>query len=289
MNKLVVNFHDIKRLNLQLNSDWTIKYHGLFEIQPDLNVTIINSPSSPQSNLWDLFFTQDLLQVENSTYLIDIGWIPDSDPLGNFVLTLLHDPTGKKEYNWEFPTLCIHIKRQEMLMRCLELLSLEYSSNQDALPACGKDNHQNKEITHTHCDTELLINSSDHRITYDSDRMLFKKKPFTGTLAFDYDNDRVHCKELYKNGLANGTCKTWHKNGLTKEISNYLNGVKHGNHLEYWEDGTLMTNSQYEWGIKLFEQNFDEAGSVWSEYKIDFNNKTLRRVRDVEGWQQIGL
>lgn len=58
---------------------------------------------------------EDLLQVDFAgKYLLDLGWYPESDPDGEFVILLLQDN------NWSMPIFCARCTTPSMLKTCIQ-------------------------------------------------------------------------------------------------------------------------------------------------------------------------
>lgn len=70
-----------------------------------------NKPFNDQ--IWS--FKQDLLQIEfRDCYLIDVGWYPDFDAKGRFIVYII------KDYEWEKPVLRQEVKTFAGLKKCLQ-------------------------------------------------------------------------------------------------------------------------------------------------------------------------
>ena len=95
MRKLSFGFVD-----LNLGESWKLTYNKLSSLDPEEN-----DLSEMELEYYVLgLLTEDLLQIENSkrALLIDVGWYPDSEPTGNFVLLLLNI-FREGGANWEAP------------------------------------------------------------------------------------------------------------------------------------------------------------------------------------------
>lgn len=57
---------------------------------------------------------EDLLQVEYGSYLLDVGWLPDGNPKGRFVVRLIHN------YDWESPVQKVEAKNLTILKERLQ-------------------------------------------------------------------------------------------------------------------------------------------------------------------------
>lgn len=77
-------------VKFDLPSAWAITYHALYALDPD-DPKSLDAIRTPGFSLWESYFHQDLLQVEDveRRLLIDVGWVHDSDPDGTFLIRLL--------------------------------------------------------------------------------------------------------------------------------------------------------------------------------------------------------
>ena len=86
-------------MNIKTGKNWIIKFNSLSELDPENN-----DLSKEELEHAILGFTQDLVLIENEleSNLIDIGWYPDIDINGEFILSKL--TKGKDhEYDWQNP------------------------------------------------------------------------------------------------------------------------------------------------------------------------------------------
>lgn len=73
---------DIKSFNLQplcIHSGWTIKYNTFSDYDPQ---------KDDKEYTYEL--CEDLLQIENKNLLIDLGWYPEFDINGSYILRLIN-------------------------------------------------------------------------------------------------------------------------------------------------------------------------------------------------------
>lgn len=128
MTQLIYNYSDVKRQVLDIHSCWRITYHGLFDIEANPYIKLIGNPY-PELSHWDLYFTQDLLQLENHRYLIDVGWSREGEPWGNYKVTVLDGVGG--EMDWSSPVIVLCTRSKSDLLKCLKILSFVYADEQN--------------------------------------------------------------------------------------------------------------------------------------------------------------
>ena len=107
-------------------------------------------------------------------------------------------------------------------------------------------------------------------------------EPFTG-IAFSVTKDGFERSQLeYRNGLRWGASKEWYGPDLPKVDATYYKGVLHGRAREWHRNGQLAEDGEYEYGIVLWEKQWDEEGNVTKDYRLtetDRDFETLQRYR----------
>jgi hypothetical protein len=78
------NLNDIPIVALSLPDGWELKRNELLELDP------FEVPDDPEGTIWQLGFLEDLVWAINRdrSLFLDVGWFPDSDPSGAYLLTL---------------------------------------------------------------------------------------------------------------------------------------------------------------------------------------------------------
>ena len=76
--------------------------------------------------------------------------------------------------------------------------------------------------------------------------LLFKEKPYTGTLVAYYKNTTLlRYQKSYKKGLLHGVAKEWYNNGVLKSERTYKHGRKTGIHKGWWSNQNNKYQFQY--------------------------------------------
>lgn len=112
---------------IQTTSDWKIVHHRLFQLDPDeANQVHVGIEGF---TVWDLFFLQDLVLIENVArhLLLDVGWYPHADPEGAFRLLVVREAEGSSDtdvsYDWMDPIVDIETRSiDELLARLHEAI-----------------------------------------------------------------------------------------------------------------------------------------------------------------------
>jgi len=70
----------------------------------------------------------------------------------------------------------------------------------------------------------------------------------------------------YRNGIADGICKLWYKNGQLHQESNYSEGILNGIYRSWWDNGQPKEETEFVHGVKKSSKYFDLNGELVSEY-----------------------
>jgi hypothetical protein len=115
-----IKMDDLQLQALQVPNGWRVQWNQFFDIEPGAAVEI---EGLPENDPWELF-PQDLLQLkyDNGNLIIDLGWLPEADPDGQYILTLVEDE------NWTQPTSVYESKTKEEIVKHINLLMKKISS-----------------------------------------------------------------------------------------------------------------------------------------------------------------
>ncbi|MDA7025225.1 hypothetical protein PJ311_01220 [Bacillus sp. CLL-7-23] len=86
-------------LRLRIPEGWTVLYHRLTDTNP-LEIDL-------DGEVWKSEFKQELMQMQHNDLILDVKWIPASNPSGHYAVKLIC------KGNWEMPDedfSCIHPK-----------------------------------------------------------------------------------------------------------------------------------------------------------------------------------
>ncbi len=118
---------------------------------------------------------------------------------------------------------------------------------------------------------------------HDDDRLYYHDdKLFTG-VAFTQNKDgTLKCEVTYQNGLPWGPTKEWYPSGQPLVDSTLVMGALHGRAREWHANGQIAEDGEYEYGLTLWEKNWDENGQIVHDYQMketDPDYQTLQRYR----------
>jgi len=128
----------------------------------------------------------------------------------------------------------------------------------------------------------------DSELDYDSDLVCtLDGKAFTG-IAYEESPVLGRSEVSYREGVQEGLARDWYPSGVLKGQSAYVQGVLHGISREFDEDGHLMIEVRYEYGIRVMARRFGSDGSVVATEELDPNDEAARqldRLRVTHGWE----
>lgn len=78
---------DILLQQISVPADWQVVYHQFYDIHPDHPVSVANCPNGDMSELFKS--TLWVARHEASGLMIDVGWAPEADLSGEFVVRLV--------------------------------------------------------------------------------------------------------------------------------------------------------------------------------------------------------
>ena len=105
----------------------------------------------------------------------------------------------------------------------------------------------------------------------------YKNTHFDGLLIAKYDDASYKLKLQYKSGRKNGYEKQWYPNGQLSQSRSYFKGIKVGNHLGWWEDGS-----------QKFNYHFNKKGEYNGSRKEWYKNGQLVRDFKYSNGKEIG-
>ena len=111
----------------------------------------------------------------------------------------------------------------------------------------------------------------------------YEGKPFTGIAYETWANGGLRSEAEFVDGLKSGLSKDWFQNGQIKSEMNLRQGDGHGLSQTWYENGQLKSQTICEYGIKLSEKVWDNAGLLTRNFQLkedDFYYSILKRRRE---------
>jgi antitoxin component YwqK of YwqJK toxin-antitoxin module len=88
------------------------------------------------------------------------------------------------------------------------------------------------------------------------------------------------------NGLQEGPARDWYASGRLRSETMFHKGVGHGHDRRYREDGSVESESSYEFGVHTRSVVFDESGHGRETFVLaegSLNHRLLQRLRAQHG------
>lgn len=83
----------------------------------------------------------------------------------------------------------------------------------------------------------------------------------------------------YVDGLQEGPTRDWYPSGQLKSEWMYRANARHGHSREYREDGTLVSEAIYEYGVRVRSRTFAEDGSVVDRFDLSEESPTFKLLQ----------
>ncbi len=133
----------------------------------------------------------------------------------------------------------------------------------------------------------LAVNIEDLEYADIGDILLYNEIPFTGLGYSLYSDGKLRELIPYKNGFVDGICREWYPNGRIKKECELKRGKSNGRKIYWNENGTIKSIANFELGIELDYQEWDEQGKLIKSRKLDTSNSNskyelLLNLRDIE-------
>lgn len=135
-----IRLQELRYQPLGLPAGWTVAYNSFYELDPDSGVQV---EGLPNGSAWGLF-SQDMLQLKSQHYdiLVDLGWCPDEDPNGSFVLRAIRGT------DWDKPLVEFESRSRLAVVQRLESILLDVSAGKYPQPprphAAGEARSRNR-------------------------------------------------------------------------------------------------------------------------------------------------
>ncbi len=133
---------------------------------------------------------------------------------------------------------------------------------------------------------ELVIDGTDAELELVNGVLFYRNLPFNGLLVSGHDDTSFKMKLQYIDGRKDGYEKQWYANGVLSQSRWYSKGLKIGNHLGWWEDGTQKFDYWY-------NEKGEHDGSRREWYKngqliLDFNYLNGKETGRQRTWTETG-
>jgi antitoxin component YwqK of YwqJK toxin-antitoxin module len=128
-----------------------------------------------------------------------------------------------------------------------------------------------------------MIKVPHQELEYPGDGLYYLDgQPFTG-VAFRLARDGFERSQIeYREGLRWGAVHEWYAPGQPKVEASYYKGALHGRAREWHRNGNPAEDGAYEYGITLWEKNWEEDGTLTKDYRLEPSHPdflTLERYR----------
>ena len=123
----------------------------------------------------------------------------------------------------------------------------------------------------------------DDELDYDDELIYtFRGGRFTG-IGYEDVPGRGVSEVSYQDGLQDGPARDWYPSGVLKGESIYRRNLLHGHVREFRENGTLILDKEYEYGILVRGVEYNDSGDMISSSSLTEdspNYSRLQRLRE---------
>jgi antitoxin component YwqK of YwqJK toxin-antitoxin module len=127
----------------------------------------------------------------------------------------------------------------------------------------------------------------DSELDFDDDLIYrWRGELFTG-VGFEESPDGALSEASYEYGVQQGPARDWYPSGDLKGESHFHDNVQHGVTREYSQEGSLLMESFYEYGILVEKRERGSSGEMSTTYVLapdEETYRTLERYRRERGW-----
>lgn len=112
--------------------------------------------------------------------------------------------------------------------------------------------------------------------------------PFTGVAYELYDDGQIMSETAMTGGVEDGLQVEYYENGQIKSKLTKHNDWIHGYVTEWYEDGKIKMKSLIEYGIVVWQQQFDEGGQMDYVFEMDTSSEQyekLKAFREKKNWK----
>lgn len=123
----------------------------------------------------------------------------------------------------------------------------------------------------------------DGQLDYDEELIYWLRgEKFTG-IGYEEIPGRGVSEISYRDGLQDGPARDWYPSGVLKGESIYHKNLLHGHVREFRENGSLISDKEYEHGILVRSVEYDASGEMTSSSTLaesSPNYSRLKRLRE---------
>ena len=111
-------------------------------------------------------------------------------------------------------------------------------------------------------------------------------EPFTGVAYSVHGNGRLRSETEFRAGLEWGLTRLWFPSGAPSQEFGMARGAFHGRKQEWYENGRQGLDEQWELGICLRRQRWDEGGVLVDEFTLAEGSPDMETLRLLRRWAE---
>jgi antitoxin component YwqK of YwqJK toxin-antitoxin module len=115
---------------------------------------------------------------------------------------------------------------------------------------------------------DMQLRVRDELLDYDEElNYTYEGKPFTG-VGYDEVPGFGISEISYSGGFQEGSARDWYPSGKLKSETFYKANMRHGSNREFREDGNVVLEEQYEYGVLVRSVRRGDGGKVVADFEI---------------------
>ncbi len=119
----------------------------------------------------------------------------------------------------------------------------------------------------------------DDQLDYDENLIfMYQGERFTGVGYEDVPGRGLE-EISYVDGLQEGPAREWYPSGQLRRDTSFRANALHGHDREYREDGTLVSETVYEYGVRVRSRTFAQDGSVVKSFDLSEESSDFQRLQ----------
>ncbi len=106
-------------------------------------------------------------------------------------------------------------------------------------------------------------------------------RPFTGVAYTLGPDSAVTSEQTFRDGLRWGPVWERYRSGQLYYEAWFFRDVLHGRKREWYKDGQLAEEGEYEYGLPLWKRRWSETGDLIEEYQLSKTSPAFKRLEQL--------
>ena len=121
----------------------------------------------------------------------------------------------------------------------------------------------------------------EEQLDWDDDVSVLNGVPYTGVGVMYYPDGSLEGEASYVDGFKEGVVREWHPNGKLRTEWFAERGRAEGKVTEWHQNGVVKSVGEYEFGVEIKFDEWDEAGELLQSRQIDESSELFKHVQQM--------